>query len=737
MTTTIYPLGDSQTWGYSGDILGTTPMSGYRGHLLASLAESGYEAALIGPHIDLNGRLYHNHPGVLTDQYVTLAPPVLAAFEPDVILLMLGTREAISATPLATMIANFEELLDALQATKPDVPIVVCAIPDTTLGTTTAFVDGFNAALVSICSSRDVTLVVPSWDEALDISVDQFHLNDTGYQRMAAAMFRGVASLLPLPSEPATICAEMAVSWDGSGDFDGAYDDVTASVAGTPGISLSEWRDRAQALAPPKINFGGAELFNDDGRWSGERPDSPVYQRVLPGRPVRYRAHHGWARYYRSPTTYRAAGPYRGRIAYALGRHLIEDISQTTELGSRRVRLDTIGYETVLTRAPITVPVMVEPLVSDCVTAILDAVAWPSDKRNVAVSDTQLEYFWCDERMPWDALLELLGAEGPGSIWVSRAGVFHYENRNYKTIVARSTDSQATFNDRTDGHGALYRSSTAYRTSRFYRGRVSGLWFTNLTYDPGFKSLFNRATYTTRRRAAGAAGTVVWQYGAAFGLSASQVRTLIARPSDPFQAAITPTAPTDYTVAGGTVSVTLSASSGLVAFITVTALTGTPTVTGLQLRATPLTVLSETTVQNTVDASASIARFSPIPGQNIPLTLAVSGWPELEPAAAEGVCDAWVLRYQVPRPTVTMTLRNADARHVEQILERIPSDRITLSERNTGLERDVWVNSAELRISGAGGRVVELALGCEVTDELAGAVWDLAIWDAPESLWGV
>jgi hypothetical protein len=188
---------------------------------------------------------------------------------------------------------------------------------------------------------------------------------------------------------------------------------------------------------------------------------------------------------------------------------------------------------------------------------------------------------------------------------------------------------------------------------------------------------------------------------------------------------------------GGTVSVTLNATSGLVAFVTVTATSGTPTVAGLQLRAQPLTVASETTAQNTVDASTSIATYSPIPGRGIPITLSVSGWPEVDPVTAEAVCNAWVLRYQVPRPLVTVTLRNADAEHVRQILDRMPSDRITLTEANTGLSADVWVNSAQLRISGAGGRVVELVLGCELCDELAGAVWDVSLWDDPSAVWGV
>ena len=149
-----------------------------------------------------------------------------------------------------------------------------------------------------------------------------------------------------------------------------------------------------------------------------------------------------------------------------------------------------------------------------------------------------------------------------------------------------------------------------------------------------------------------------------------------------------PALTTDYTVTGGTVTVSLAATSGLVAFITVTATSGTPTVSGpggtggLQLRAQPRWRPGETTVQNSVDASASITKFSPVPGVPIPRVYDVGGWPEIGVAHAQAVCDSWVNRYMVQRPSVELTLRNADDAHVRQILERTVSDRITLTERN-------------------------------------------------------
>jgi hypothetical protein len=199
--------------------------------------------------------------------------------------------------------------------------------------------------------------------------------------------------------------------------------------------------------------------------------------------------------------------------------------------------------------------------------------------------------------------------------------------------------------------------------------------------------------------------------------------------------AVAPVLATDYTVSGGTVSVSLAASSGLVAFITITATSGTPTVSGLQLRAQALTSAYETTVQNSVDASASITKFSPIPGADIPIPLQVDGWPEIDQPNAQAVCDAWVSRYMVQRPAVTITIRNADQAHVLQMLRRQVSDRITLVERNSGLSADVWINSIRHEISGDHIGGVTTILGCEKVEEVGGAVWDLSPWDT--GVWGV
>lgn len=521
---------------------------------------------------------------------------------------------------------------------------------------------------------------------------------------------------------PATLDVTVEVSLDGSGDYTGDHDDVTSVVAVEPGIAIEQGREGARALMPPRAPSHEFALHNENGTYSPQNPASAVYQLLIPGRPNRVTAYHGERRSWRSHFLWRGHGPWRGRAHYTLASGAVDDINQTTQLGSQRVNLDSLGTLSMLVGQNVTVPVQTSVRTDQAIELLLDEAGWPTDLRDVSVGDTTLTYWWCDDRSPWAAILELLASEGPCQLYEDGDGVLHFENRNYRTIETRSTTSQATFLDQDAG----------------------GLWFTGLSYDPGYKNIYNRATYSTRRRTL-ASLQKVWEYGDTLTLTANQSVTLIIKPSDgnPFQGAVTPAAATDYTVSVGSLSsVTLSATSGLVAFLTIVAGASGATIvgvtsTGIQLRAQPLTVVSETVVQNNVDASESIAKFSPIPGANVPRTLNVQGWPEVDPAAAQAVCNAWVNRYMVERPQVSIVIRNADGDHLRQILERQVSDRITLTDANTGLDADVWIETKSTSISGAGGRTIACVLGCELVDTLSGGIWDVSEWDHAAAVWGV
>lgn len=519
---------------------------------------------------------------------------------------------------------------------------------------------------------------------------------------------------------PRTLAVQVYVSLDGGGDFDGSDDRVTRRVHYARGVEITEGRNGVQQLNPPAIGSGGFDLRNEDGLANPERPDSPYYQRLEENKPVLYQADHGIEGDYDEDADYDEPLYYDGIYTYGLGRHIVDDLGIDSAFGSRRVSVDTIGYEALLTRVPVTIALMTNPLVSECFTAYLDAVDWPADKRSIAVSDTRLLYYWADERIPWDGMLQLLASEGPGTFGVDRDGVFYFENRNYRAAATRSQTSQATLRDIDNG---------------------TDLYFTNLQYIRGAKNIKNRATYTRHTRFE-TIPSKLWEYGSTLTLASNEVQTLFVRPSEPFLNAITPAVGTDYAVTSGSATVGLTYTSGFLAIITITAGVGGAVIdgfmsAGIQLRGQSLVAYPDTTIVNKTDASASIARFSPIPGQAIPLTLSIDGWPEIDAPNAQAVCDAWVLRQMWPRPQVVFDIENASGEDLYFILTSKISDRLTLENTFLGLSTDVWINQDTLRIQGAQGKLIRLTVGAEKCDTLTGAIWDLDEWDDPSALWGV
>jgi hypothetical protein len=533
------------------------------------------------------------------------------------------------------------------------------------------------------------------------------------------------------------LCATVMVDWVGDGAFASPVSDVTADVPGDPGLVIDTGRDGARALSPPKVPSASFELRNDHGRYSNERGASPVYQLVRPGTPVVMSASYGTPRLYRSAALYRSAVAYRGVAAWTLARTRIDAANQSAELGSQRVRVSTLGATSTLVGTAVTVPLQTAIRTDQAVTMILDAAGWPAARRAISLGDTTLAYWWADGRSAWDALVEITTSEGPGCMYEDADGVLHWEGRNYRAVTPRSTTPQAAFFDQRVGGGVAYRGDRPYRANRLYRGNVAALYFTALTYEPGWKTLYARATYATKRRALGALGAV-WRYGADITLSAGQSRTFFARPADPFQNAVAPVVTTDYVIAAGSATVALTYTSGILAVITVTAGGGGCTIVGpagsptggLQLRAQPLAVVSETVVQSSLPTTGPAAAYGGVQ------TLDVAGWPEVDPAMAEGVCNAWVVRYNVPRPQVTISVVAVDGAHFGEIVQRGVSDRISLRSEATGIAADVWIESREIIVSGAGGRHVEAIWKCEKVDTISGFVWDgsTSLWDS--AIWG-
>ncbi len=163
---------------------------------------------------------------------------------PEVVLLMVGTNDANSASPIDTAALfpatnnGYRRLLNELFAALPDVHVVVSTLlpilnpVGSALTQEMLNVLAFNDALTNFVASYSPTnggsislidvetvlgpsLVAPGYLGANPYYSDEFHPNDLGYDRLAQAWFEGLidAGIVPSPMpEPSTASLLLALS---------------------------------------------------------------------------------------------------------------------------------------------------------------------------------------------------------------------------------------------------------------------------------------------------------------------------------------------------------------------------------------------------------------------------------------------------------------------------------------------------------------------------------------------
>lgn len=519
--------------------------------------------------------------------------------------------------------------------------------------------------------------------------------------------------------------------WNNDGDFGDTAEDVTDDVLAEPGLTVELGLDGARSLSPSRVGSAATDLNNVEQTYSADFPGSPIYQQMLPGRAVEYRATYGGDVLYESDDYYDSDLVYDGSASLTVFTGVLDNMPQHPERSKRRVGMEALGTLTRLRgrrKQGRKVSTQLYASISTGVALgyLLDAAGWPADKRSLDAGSTILLYWWLDEEEPYQAALDLLAVEGPqAALWEDGSGVLHFEGRNYRGVADRSLTSQAQFFDSSDGANLTYEADVAYDSEFPYNG-TSGIFHVEpFGYDQGFKNVINACTFETVQRALGALA-VVWTYGTTLTLGPSETRTVKAKPSDPFTGALC-TNGVDVTVSAGSIgSVSLSRTSGGNTDITLVAGAGGATVNLLRLRAQALTASSTTSVPSTVDASTSIGIYDQ-------QDFTISARTDVDVNTAQDIANAIVTRYQTPQPAITITVLNVDANHLWQQLYRQVSDRITVYERHTGVSYDVHINQITHRVQ-KGARAHSTIFACEKAplSALAAAY----TWDAAVSTWG-
>jgi lysophospholipase L1-like esterase len=182
------PLGDSITWGYA-----SPSGNGYRGYLYNDLAAEGHAQDFVG---SLRGGTMSDpdnegHSGWRIDQIAGIADSVLAAYQPNVVTLEIGTNDLNGNYQVSTAPDRLRSLIDQITRDVPTTTVLVGTAIVSTSGTEEAVRPGFNAALPAIvqgeqAAGKHVSLVDMSAVTTADLA-DQLHPNDNGYRKMADA----------------------------------------------------------------------------------------------------------------------------------------------------------------------------------------------------------------------------------------------------------------------------------------------------------------------------------------------------------------------------------------------------------------------------------------------------------------------------------------------------------------------------------------------------------------------
>jgi hypothetical protein len=310
---------------------------------------------------------------------------------------------------------------------------------------------------------------------------------------------------------------------------------------------------------------------------------------------------------------------------------------------------------------------------------------------------TTLLWWWLEEENAFAALNTLLATEGPGAACYEDAqGRVIFKSRHARWTESRSLTSQGTINATTVG-----------------QIMADG----PIRYDDGIKDVVNEVSLEAWTRAV-QAYAAIWTLGSGLILGSGETRRFRIKASggDPFLNAIVPTAGTDYTVSSGTVvDVQLDRLSGASAVLSITAGAGGATVAGLQVRAQAVTATNKTAIDNTVDASASIAEHGV-------KTFRPALRKEIEVNFAQDLANAIVQWYQNGRPAAhPVVFAGYDATAKAAAYQREVGDRVTIVDTVIGINGAYWIEAIEHHIDQPSASIHKTTFGCEAVPSTTGA----------------
>lgn len=460
----------------------------------------------------------------------------------------------------------------------------------------------------------------------------------------------------------------LAGDWSRSSGFTGTLEDVSSYVSADTDISITLGRDTSQAASELNSGTLGFALEDQARNFAPDYASSPIFGKVAPGVPFTFNYTQSGS------TTTLFAGPlddftydpnvrrFSGQVLDAWGQPGAEQLSTPVYSGLRT---------------------------GDLIGVVLDAIGW-TGLRDLDPGATAPSFWWAEGKDAKTAIQELVDSEGPPAIAYVDGGTFVFRDRHHRLLRPASQTSQGTY------------------THIFPEGTGPGSDFKVLKnafeYRHGRRSIVNAAAFEVDVRAPGLPASV-WSTDSPISIASGTTETVVVQADNGFVGAITPVSGIDFTPTGGTVSASLSRTSGQSLIISLTA-TGDSVVPTLQLRAVPLTTRK---VKVSAEDAGSIGKVGRQTwGRPLPWANAYD---------AQAIANRIVATYATARPVLTFTIDGLlGSTYAAQFAGRKVSDRITVRNDILGINGPFIIEKITRRIRQLGARGIELEITCEAPE---------------------
>lgn len=197
----IMPLGDSITQGFN-----SSDLRGYRSALWDVARIAGWSISFEGSLEDDVGSQprwrHEGHYGWRIDHLCDYISPFLRHYQPEVILLHVGTNDIVQGCRALVAISRLEQLLDCIDLALPDALICVAQITPLGFEALNTRVQRYNELIPDLVQKKATPgraiQCVDMYNAVSSSAIkDKIHIDDDGYVAMAHMWFQALQSWYP------------------------------------------------------------------------------------------------------------------------------------------------------------------------------------------------------------------------------------------------------------------------------------------------------------------------------------------------------------------------------------------------------------------------------------------------------------------------------------------------------------------------------------------------------------